>query len=327
MRIALRYSSYLLIFLTVWFLWPRELDGANGRLGEAVVPDYRMESSRYVSVRDGKREVEMYSKKSNFDFLAHEMDSTNVTIYFYSTQGDRTVVTSDRGLFYMNEKRFHLQDNVRSESPDGFVMTSAETNYLLPTKHLSAPTPVQGTMKDNSVKIWGDRAEGDMESKRMQLFGNARANYKEAKRGLTTIRGDMADMHRDEEKVEFFKNVEVNQEKTKGTSQKATLYYAAPEKALRYMSLQEDVRLIEPNGKYTRSQVAEFFMPTDTIVLTGFPAVYDGDDAVTGDKITMYRTTGVVEVLSANAASNQDHPAKKEGRQMKASKEDDELIP
>lgn len=327
MRRLLRYSSYFLIFLTVWFLWPRELDSMNGRLGEAVVPDYRMETSRYVSVKDGKREVEMYSQKSNFDFIARQMDAKDVSIYFYNGDGDKTKVTSDSGLFYMDEKRFHLQGNVRSESPDGFVMTGPVANYFVPTKHLDAPQPVQGVMKDNSLKVWGDRAEGDMNTRRIQLFGNARALYVEAKHGPTKIRGDWADMHRDEEKVEFFKNVFVEQENTKGTSEKATLFYATPERALRYMSMQGDVHLMEKDGRYTRSQVAEFFMPTDTIVLTVFPAVYDGDDAVTGDKITMYRTTGVVEVLSTNAASNQDHPAKKEAKETSTSKEDEELIP
>ena len=79
--------------------------------------------------------------------------------------------------------------------------------------------------------------------------------------------------------------------------------------------------------------MAEFFAPTDTILLTGFPSVYDGDDAVTGDKITLYRTTGVVEVTAANAAGAQIHgtgkgSGKKTGDQAPSlNKEDDELIP
>ena len=73
-------------------------------------------------------------------------------------------------------------------------------------------------------------------------------------------------------------------------SETGDLYYSPRDKGIHYMSLNGDVKITQNDGKYTRSQVAEFFAPTDTIVLTGFPAVYDGEDAVTGDKITLYRT-------------------------------------
>ena len=94
--------------------------------------------------------------------------------------------------------------------------------------------------------------------------------------------------------------------------------------------LNGDVKIAQEDGKYTRSQVAEFFSPTDTIVLTGFPSVYDGDDAVAGDKITVYRTTGVVEVTATNAAGSEPRAGYKNKRgQTKPTlnKEDEELIP
>ena len=96
-----------------------------------------------------------------------------------------------------------------------------------------------------------------------------------------------------------------------GTGENADLYYSKVDKGVRYMSMSHDVRITQEGGRYTRSQLAEFFGPTDTIVLTGFPAVYDGDDAVTGDKITVYRATGVVEVMATNAAGTQQQKGQK----------------
>ncbi len=96
------------------------------------------------------------------------------------------------------------------------------------------------------------------------------------------------------------------------------------------MALTEDVKIREQDGRYTRSQVAEFFAPTDTIVLTGFPAVYDGDDAVTGDRITLYRSTKVVEVTATNAAAGAAVMEKSKGpagQPKPLTKEDEELIP
>lgn len=320
----LRFCTYAIVLFTIWFLWPRELDGSNSALGEAVVPDYRMENSRYVSVKDGARQVESYGSKSSFDFIARIMKSDAVTSYFYDSEGKKTVVTGDKGIFFMDQRYFHLIGNVRSESPDGFVITGPEAYYYVNDKRLESPQPTQGVMKDGSLTVWGDRAIGYMDTKILWLYGNARANFLEKKHGISKIRGDKAEMDRVQEKVQFFQNVKVEQENTVGTGETGTLFYTSSDKSLRYMSLNQNVKIEEEDGRYTRSQVAEFFMPTDTIVLTGFPALYDSDDVVTGDKITLYRTTGVVEVLSANGASTRDATKKASAKQ---SEEDDELIP
>lgn len=319
--------SQLLLFLTLWFLWPRDLDGfIAGRDGRLSVPDYGMENARYVSVREGRLELESFAKDAAFDLRNRRMDARNVRMHFYNLAGEKTVVTGDRAAFHLEGRHMHLEGNVESESPDGFQLRGPEANYWMKQRLFKAPQPVEGWTKDKTLHVWGDRAESNLDDRKVFLYGDARAQYKEPRRGLTKVRGDKATLDRDSEEVKFEKNVRVDQDKLTATGQLATLLYARPARTVRYMAVSEDVKIQEAGGRYTRSQVAEFFAPTDTIVLTGFPSVYDGDDAVTGDKITLYRATGVVEVTATNAAASPNRVERKL-RPARNMEEDKELIP
>jgi lipopolysaccharide export system protein LptA len=324
---ALRYLTQFILFLTLWFLWPRELDGfVVGKDGRISVPDYAMTNSRYVSVREGKLELESFAQEASFDLRERRMDSRDVRMNFYNKEGQKTVVTGDRAEFYLHLRKVNISGNVRSESPDGFELRGPEAQYLMVPKLFTAPKPVEGATKDQSMRVWGDRAESSLDERKIYLYENARAQYNEPKRGLTKVRGDKAMLDRENEAVKFEKNVQVEQDKIVATGQNALLYYAKPTKSVSYMSITEDVKILEKGGRYTRSQVAEFSAPTDTITLKGLPSVYDGDDAVTGDKITLYRTTGVVEVTATNAAASQNRMDRKL-RPSASSEEDKELIP
>lgn len=328
LRRILRQISSLVLLLTTWFLWPAELDGYSvGRDGRASVPDYAMTNARYVSVKSGRLEVETRIKEAAFNLQTHKMDAKNVVALLYNSSDQRTIVTADRGTFLMDQRELHLRDNVNTLSPDGFLMKGPEVNYNIGKRLITAPQPVEGETFEKEVLVWGDRAESPIDENKIHLIGNARSVFTEKKRGLTKIRGESAVMDRTESKVTFVKNVKVEQDKVVGTSETADLFYSGQDKNVRYMSLNDDVKIVEGKGRYTRSQVAEFFGPTDTIVLTGFPAVYDGDDAVTGDKITVYRATGVVEVIATNAAASQQQKGVKKGQPAPLTKEDEELIP
>ncbi|HEY8278883.1 MAG TPA: LPS export ABC transporter periplasmic protein LptC [Bdellovibrionota bacterium] len=329
-RGLLRFLSYGLLFLTIWFLWPRELDGYSvGRDGRTAVPDYSMVNAHYISVKAGRVEAETFAHDAAFNMTTHRMDAKTVVALIYNEAEQRTVVRADHANFLMDDRILHLTDNVHTLSPDGFLMKGPEATYNMGKRLLTASQPIEGETFMKEVQIWGDSAEAPMNENKVYLKGNARALYQERRHGATRIKGETAVMDRAQQKVTFEKNVKVEQEKTVGTSQAADLFYSKEDKGVRYMSLNTDVKIAEADGKYTRSQVAEFFAPTDTIVLSGFPAVYDGDDAVTGDKITVYRATGVVEVMATNAAGAQERAkgGKKGSETPTLTKEDEELIP
>lgn len=327
-RLSVGLAS-LLLFITVWILWPQELDVSfSGRDGKLAVPDYAMTNARYISVRDGLVEMETRAKDTVYDLAERRMLSKRVTAQFFNKEGKPTVVNADEALFLQAEGRAVLSGNVSSVSPDGFVLTGPKAEYNLNKRFLLAPEPVAGVAPDGTVRVWGNRAESFIDQRKITLLGDARAEFREKKRGITKVRGDRAELDRDKGEIDFKNNVRLVQGETVGTSTNATISYLAKEKGLNYMSLLDDVMIREQGGRYTRSQVAEFFAPTDIVVLSGFPAVYNGDDAVTGDKITLYRTTGVVEVTQTNAASSGIAPkAKLPVPNQPLTKEDEELIP
>lgn len=322
----LRLLSCLLVFSTIWILWPRELDGFTpGRDGRLSVPDYAMTNARYVSVKQGKVELESFSKEAAYDLAERRMDAKQVTSYFYDSNQKKTDVKADEAKYYADKRLMHLMGNVTSLSPDGFELRTSEAEYRMDERRLTAPHAVEGELKDKDLRIWGDRAESALDERTVVLYGNARAEYQEKRRGLTKVRGDKAIMERDKQQLTFTKNVKMEQTATTATSNIAHVFYAPAEKNVRYMQMLEDVKIVDKGGRHTRSQVAEFFAPTDTIVLSQFPAVYHGDDVVTGDRITLYRTTGVVEVTATNAAGSPERMERKTNQPL--SKEDEELIP
>ena len=323
--------TYSVFLLTVWFLWPRELDSSGVGSGRATVPDYFMVNAHYVSVKAGHLEVETNARQATFNLAAHRMTGRNIVAFVFNAQDERTVISADRAVFHMDERVLQLNDNVSSLSPDGFLMESPEATYQLNQRLLTASRSVHGQTFEKDVEVWGDRAVAPLDEKLVRLYGNARSLYHEAKRGPTKIRGEMAILDREAAKVTFEKMVKVEQEKIEASSETADLFYSSRDHGIRYMSLNGDVKITQGAGKYTRSQMAEFFAPTDSIVLTGFPAVYDGNDAVTGDKITVYRATGVVEVTATNAAGAQLREKVKSTKQGEEkpvlNEEDEELIP
>ena len=320
--------SQIILFLTVWLLWPRELDNYTlGAEGRTSVQDYAMKNARYVSVNQGRLEVEAFAVDATFDLKRKILLGANTKFYVFNEAQEKTTVWSDKTEYFMEPRKAHFIGNVRSESPDGFRLRSAEGNYSVAERFLTVPNPLEGESKDDTLKVWGDRGESHIDDKKIHLYGNARANYVDKKEGLTKVRGDRAVVDREKEKVDFYAHVQVDQAKVIGTSNHGEMFYDKQEKNLHYMALMDDVKIQDETGRYSRSQMAEFFSPTDTIVLSGFPSVYDKDDVVTGDKITLFRTTGVVEVTAANAAGSAKPTDQKPKSQVRHTDEDDELVP
>lgn len=317
----------------IWF-FPYELDSTSGSFDASApsVPEYLMRKMRYVLLTGGKLQTEMFSEESQFRLELQELHSTTVNGNFYNDEGLPTNLKSDFANYLMKKRLLHLKDNVVCETSDHFVMKTPEADYDLNKKFFTANRDVNGYTDKEELKFWSDRAESYVDTKTANLFGNARAEYKEAKQGLTKIRGDRALLDRNGGAVTFFEKVKINQDKYDVDSNSASLFYSKPSKAIQYMVARENVEIREHSGRHTRSQEAQFFSPTNTIVLIGFPSVYDGDDVVTGDRITLYKNTGVVEVTSANAAmleksSPEEKQWKDPKKEEKLSDEDSELIP
>lgn len=330
----LQFFSLALLLFVSWLLWPMELDSGVGS-GDAVtsVPDYRMRQARYVSVRDGKKDIEFFSTHATFDLVKETMNSDDVTIYFYNPAEEKTLVTAKSGTYLMKPRTFTLEGEVHSISPDGFSLKSEAANYHMNERVMYIPSPLAGESKDGDLKVWGNKGENSLLTNIIKLYGEVQTQHFEKKQGLTKIWSDRAEVIRDDSQINYFQNVKIEQREMTAKGTQASLFFTKAPNSVKYMSVNDDVSIVAKDGRRTRSQVAEFFAPTDSVVLSGFPSLYDGDDAVTGDKITLYRTTGVVEVTATNAAAHEEKftnggKSSKNGKtQAPSSSEDDELIP
>jgi lipopolysaccharide export system protein LptA len=330
-RLVLRLLLSFSLVIGVWLVWPRELDGLSlGRDGRLAVPDYALSGLRYVSVKNGAVELEATAHEASYDLSRQILVAKKVRSFIHHEQGGKTLVEGDRGQLFQVQRQLKLEGNVYSITPDGFEIASKEADYFIDRRFLVASGGVHGDYKKDRLQVWGDRAESNVDAAVVDLLGNARSEQLQAKEGFTRLKGDRARFDRNSQRVDFFENVEVEQPRTRGTSRRASLTLDRNNREMSYLAMNEDVKIKDDSGRSTRSQVAEFFGPTNTIILSGFPAVYHGDDAVTGDRITLYRSTGVVEVTATNAAGQpqgEENKAPQVKEKRTLTEEDKELIP
>lgn len=327
-------ASCVLVFMILFLLTPARLD--RGVLSDATatstVPDYQMEKLRYVSTRGTKAEMELYSTHAVFSHKEQLLDGEQIESYVYYKKNQKTKITGDQGQFDLTAQQLTLEGNVETINPDGFHMQSALLEYDAEKRYAKSPVKVHGFNQEGTIKIWANQADSYLDSTTANFYGDAITYYDAPGQERSKIRGDRAIVKRDSGKIEYYDNVLISEENIKSESRRAELFYASPTKTLKYIVAYDDVKIMQGKGRYTFSQVAEFFAPTDTVVLTGFPSFFDGVDTVNGNRMILHRSTGVVEVSEANAAFNQQQrleegPAEAQGRQGDSvSEEDLELL-
>lgn len=324
----LKLAAYLMALFSVWLLWPRDLDGGlHERFSQQSVSDYSMHTLRYVSVKDGKLEIETRAEHAVLEVSDDLMNAVIVNSSLYNEKMEETKVESKEAEYNLKTRKLVMKNAVKSVSPEGFVSITQEAHYDLQTHQFNSPVPVFGESAERGFRVWGDRAESNLDEKKLFLYGNARSEFQDKKRGLTKIRGDRGVLDRLAGQADFIDHVIVEQNGMYGTGHSSKALFNKEDESIKYFSLSEDVKIKDDKGRYTRSQVAEFFSDKDSMVLTGFPSITDGNDVVTGDKITLFRNSGILEVTAANAAADKERKTKSNGKKPEISKEDEELIP
>lgn len=306
---VIRYISAILIIISIWFLWPSELDRGMVRQENTEVsvdvPDYLMRKLRYVSVKNSRQSMELFASTATFHMKQEVLYGKEIDAYFFNEQGRKTRILGDTGTYSMKDQQLLVEGNIRSVSPDGFKLKTEVATFDAVKRVLEAKVPVEGESEDEGLWMRGDSARAPIDSNMVFFHGNAKAKYNDVRYGDTVVRGDRSRLNREENKVVFEKNVVIDQKDMNVTSDEASIYYlrgGGNEDKLNYMQAIRNVVIRQSQNRYSRSQLAEFFADSDTVVLTGFPSIYDGKDTITGDKLTLYRSSGVVEVKSANAA-------------------------
>jgi lipopolysaccharide export system protein LptA len=88
-------------------------------------------------------------------------------------------------------------------------------------------------------------------------------------------------------KVTFFDKVVARQGELMIYADTLTIFYAGAKREVERIVAEKDVRIVQQNRVVTGER-AEYDHRAGTVELTGSPAVHQGKDAVSGDKITVY---------------------------------------
>ncbi len=156
-------------------------------------------------------------------------------------------------------------------------------------------------IKSQDLRFWPKsnkaRYEGNVEG---MIF--RRRLYEER----ITFAGDTVFLDLNIEKATLDGNVRVSRKKTDATARKGEVFLENYNKKLKYFVLVDDVKVVERveiQGKlHTRkafSEKLEGFMRERKLVLTGYPKVYQLNDMIKGNRITLREDIEVVEVDDA----------------------------
>jgi lipopolysaccharide transport protein LptA len=140
-----------------------------------------------------------------------------------------------------------------------------------------------------------------------------------AKDNETIIDSDHCVIHRDKQMAYFTMDpkkplerqfVRITQPTLFAKGRRAELNYGSFSKIVQYLVAYEDVFIKElgkgPEIRYGTGGEADFDENQDLVVLKEYPQVYQDNNTVTGDVITLHRKTDIVEVKQSNAFSAGD---------------------
>ncbi|MGZ3709700.1 MAG: LPS export ABC transporter periplasmic protein LptC, partial [Bdellovibrionota bacterium] len=292
------------------------------------IPEYSVNSFNYVSVQGGEKQWKLVAEKAfmyNGDKLVH---SRHVTAYLYDSEDKTTVVTGLEAKYFMNKKDLEIFGDVKTVFPDGFEIRSEYLRYL-PDQKMSFISQGMDSAMSDSVVVLPKAVRMTMERLK------PKDSDSEGVPDRTIIESDHCLIHRDKRVAHFTmygwrplkaKFVHITQPTLYARGRRADMNYGEFSSVLQYLTAYEDVLIKETpkqedntkKGDLERSQDqtnlgkreenkaailkygtgsrADFDTHRDVVVLTGFPQVYQGDDTVTGDVITVHRDSDIVEV-------------------------------
>ncbi len=304
-----RYIIPLCIFTSLWVLTPTTLHPGNlenSSDNEFSVPDYRMKNFRYISTENNKKEIELYAAEANYFLKKQYLRSSHTVAYIYNEKGEKTEVTSNKGLFMIKDRYLELSGDVNSISQDSFRLAGEKIQYNINKRKISIPNPFSGELESQKLKISANSGSLDLNANTIAFQGRVSIVYKDPSHGIMSIKAQKTNLYRDQYRLVCTERVRLRQNKIKLSSDTLSLSYNSKlrsgRKGLKYMRASGNVIIKDNRLGYSRSQEAEFSRSTDAIVLKGHPSLYSKKGTVTGDTLILHRSTGVIEVKSTNAS-------------------------
>ncbi len=277
---------------------------------------YTMEDVHYTSIEGGKRQWEINSANAIVYDKANVLVADDMKMKMFENETKHTLIEGDKALFKVGSKEFDLEGHLKVTFPDDFWIRTEKAHYSGNTQQISNHDPFYGEAKPQKgelMKMWGTGFEGNKTSPFIYILKDSRVQMKRnGTTELTDVRSDRAYIDRFKKHSIFAmddpdKFVDSNQGTLFIRARKQEATYESSQSTLKYLTAIEDVQIRETDPKqggamkYATSQRADFETKENKIILSGFPSVYQEKDTVTGELITVYRSTNIVEVKEANS--------------------------
>jgi len=323
LRIIRHLSPYLYLALTLiimgyGFLSP-QYDNFHGD-GKISADSLQQAQDSFFS------KVNFYNSKNQLPFL--HLDSDELTI----SGGSKDIFFSQpKGVLYTKEQRpvnYQGQQGIFKDATQILILTNevlfkdkeSQINANKLTYNIAEETVfAKGNVKSkmHSLKTAEDIL---IDANEMRAFmANQTANYQGQVKGhikrkrvyeqTVYFKTDKLYLDLNLSKVSLDGNVFVKKEGITAESLRGEIFLENYNKSLKYYVLYDDVRLIEklnsPDGKNLLrrgfSEKLEGIINEDKIVLTGYPKVFQGQDIIKGNRITIRENNEIVEVDDASS--------------------------
>ena len=303
---------------------PDDLPIVAESIPKGRVPDYTIDDFSYVSTQAGVKQWKMKAATADLYNDIKLVHSKQVKAEIFDPNGAKTIVTGKESRYNTEKRDLEVFGNVRTVFPDGFEIHSEYLLYQPNERRVAIPkrygvnggdgleSKAQTKVEFNSMGLDYLMAES-----RVTLPESVEVRTHSPSGEKTSIRSDRCVIHRDQSIAYFTMSpsrpsdsryVFITQPTLLSRGRRAELHYGSGEgkQALHYLIVREDVLLRETGThelKYATAGRAAFDSKKNDVILTEFPQVYQEEDTVAGERITLHRDTDVDEVEHSNAFS------------------------
>lgn len=305
------------------------------------VPDYSVLDFSHISTEGGEKKWKLNSEKANLFNAEKIVHALVVRALLFDPDGKATLVTGKEAKFIMGQKDLEVFGDVQTTLPDGFRLKSEYLRYRPNERIIEIPSQyrVEGEGLEGpemQLRFSSSGIHFAMAKSKIILPRTVQMTTQSASSERTTIESDRCEIQRDKRSARFTMEpsrpiesrfVRITQDGLRARARKVRLNYGEKLSDLNSLEAREDVLILEtqkgapaqantPSAvkvsgareeeeplRYATGGKADFDGRLNRIILTEFPQVYQDNDTVTGEVITLHRDTDTVEVLHSNAFS------------------------
>lgn len=278
---------------------------------------YTIDGFHYTAVEGEIKHWQMEAIEAILFEKSQLVRAQKARIKMFDTAAKITLIEGDEAHYQMGNRDLEMVGNVKVTFPDGFWIKTTKAYYSAKTGLITTKEPFYGEavpQKGELMQIWGTGFEASKTKPEINVLSQTKVRMRRlAADEVTDVQSDKGRVDRITKIAYFWMNdstrfVESQQGTLHVRSKRQDATYDPASHVLKYMTAYDDVLIKETDPvrgkaglKYATSQKAEFLTQENKILLSGFPSAYQEHDTLTGELITIYRNTNMVEVTHANA--------------------------